>query len=39
MTVLLEINALLPGGADEKLRRDVSENCTTLKLTWSFSEA
>ena len=39
VTVLLEINALLPGGADEKLRRDVSENCTTLKLTSNFSEA
>ncbi len=38
VTVLLEINALLPAGADEKLRRDVSENCTTLKLTANFSE-
>ena len=31
--ITLEIQATLPDGASEKLVRDVTENCRTLKFT------
>ena len=36
--ITLEIRAVLPKGADEKLRRDVTENCRTLKFDSSEFE-
>ncbi len=38
--ITLEIQAQLPDGASEKLVRDVTENCRTLKFdTYGFEEA
>ncbi len=36
--ITLEIRAVLPKGTDEKLRRDVTENCRTLKFNTSEFE-
>lgn len=36
--ITIEIRAVLPKGADEKLRRDVTENCRTLKFDTSEFE-
>ncbi len=39
VTVTLEIQANLPDGAPEKLVRDVTENCRTLRFTsFGFEE-
>jgi hypothetical protein len=38
--VTLEIHAELPEGANDKLVRDVTENCRTLRFgTYGFEEA
>jgi hypothetical protein len=38
--IKIEIQAKLPKGADEKLRRDITENCRTLKFdTFEFEES
>jgi hypothetical protein len=38
--ITLEIHAALPGGASEKLQRDVTENCRTLRFDqYGFEEA
>ena len=38
--ITLEIQADLPEGASEKLVRDVTENCRTLKFdTYGFEES
>ena len=40
VTVTLEIAAELPEGASDKLVRDITENCRTLKFTnQGFEEA
>ena len=37
--ITLEIRAQLPDGATEKLARDITENCRTLKFTnYGFEE-